>query len=111
MWGETMIGERLQDIRKDHNDTQQDLADKLHASLYAVRCWEQGKSDPSHDTLVAICKLYGVSADYLLGLTDEDPVYSQRRQKNNLNTENLATLKRFEAFLYNEQERQGSHHK
>lgn len=48
-----MIGERLQDIRKDHNDTQQDLADKLHTSLYAVRCWEQGKSDPSHDTLVA----------------------------------------------------------
>lgn len=109
--GETMIGERLQDIRKDHSDTQQDLADKLHASLYVVCCWEQGKSDPSHDTLVAICKLYGVSADYLLGLTDEDPIYSQRRQKNNLNTENLATLKRFEAFLYNEQERQGSHHK
>ena len=94
-----MIGERLQDIRKDHNDTQQDLADKLHASLYAVRCWEQGKSDPSHDTLVAICRLYGVSADYLLGLTDEDPIYSQRQQKNNLNTENLATLKRFEAFF------------
>lgn len=109
MWGETMIGERLQDIRKDHSDTQQDLADKLHASLYAVRCWEQGKSDPSHDTLVAICKLYGVSADYLLGLTDEDPIYSQRRQKNNLNQENLATLKRFEAFLYNEQERQDFH--
>ena len=47
MWGETMIGERLQDIRKDHSDTQQDLADKLHASLYAVRCWEQGKSTPA----------------------------------------------------------------
>ena len=74
-----MIGERLQDIRKDHNDTQQDLADKLHASLYAVRCWEQGKSDPSHDTLVAICKLYGVSADYLLGRTDnpEGKLYGQ----------------------------------
>ena len=69
-----------------------------HASLYAVRCWEQGKSDSSHDTLVAICRLYGVSADYLFGLTDDDPIYSQRRQKNNLNQENLATLKRFEAF-------------
>ena len=67
-----MIGERLQDIRKDHNDTQQDLADKPHSSLYAVRCWEQGKSNPSHDTLVAICRLYGVSADYLLGLTKSE---------------------------------------
>lgn len=65
-----MIGERLQEIRKDHGDTQQALADKLHASLYAVRCWEQGKSDPGHDTLVSICRLYHVSADYLLGLTD-----------------------------------------
>lgn len=106
-----MIGERLQDIRKDHKDTQQDLADKLHASLYAVRCWEQDKSDPSHDTLVAICKLYGVSSDYLLGLTDDDPIYSQRRQKNHLNTENLAVLRKFEAFLYNEQERQDAHRK
>lgn len=106
-----MIGERLQDIRKDHKDTQQALADKLHASLYAVRCWEQSKSDPSHDTLVAICKLYGVSADYLLGLTDEDPLYSRRRQKNHLNAENLAALKKFEAFLYHEQERQDAHHK
>ena len=109
--GETMIGERLQDIRKDHKDTQQDLADKLHASLYAVRCWEQGKSDPSHDTLVAICKLYGVSSDYLLGLTDEDPIYSQRRQRNRLSSENLAFLKRFEAFLLNEQERKSPNHK
>ena len=33
-----MIGERLQEIRKDHGDTQQALADKLHASLYAVGC-------------------------------------------------------------------------
>lgn len=106
-----MIGERLQDIRKDHRDTQQDLANKLHASLYAVRCWEQDKSDPSHDTLVAICKLYGVSADYLLGLTDEDPIYSCNRQKNRLNPENPTALKKFEAFLYHEQERQSQHRK
>lgn len=62
-----MIGERLQEIRKDNGDTQQDLANKLHASLYAVRCWEQGKSDPSHDTLAAICRLYDVSADLSAG--------------------------------------------
>ena len=56
-----MIGERLQEIRKDNGDTQQRIwPSKLHASLYAVRCWEQGKSDPSHDTLAAICRLYDV---------------------------------------------------
>ena len=52
-----MIGERLQEIRKDHGDTQQTLADKLNVSLYAVRCWEQEKGAPGHDTLIAICRL------------------------------------------------------
>ena len=97
-----MIGERLQEIRKDNGDTQQDLANKLHASLYAVRCWEQGKSDPSHDTLAAICRLNDVSADNLLGLCDEDPRCAQRRQSR-LTPENATLLKRFEAFLLYEQ--------
>ncbi len=99
-----MIGERLQEIRKDNGDTQKTLAEKLHASLYAVRCWEQGKSDPSHDTLVAICRLYHISADYLLGLTDEDPIFAQRKQQA-LTPKNLALLKHFEAFLFYEQEK------
>ena len=64
----------------------------------SVRCWEQGKSDPSHDLLVAICRLYSISADYLLGLTDEDPTFLQRRKKK-LTPENRTLLRRFEAFL------------
>lgn len=98
-----MIGERLQEIRKDHGDTQQTLADKLNVSLYAVRCWEQDKSAPGHETLVAICRLYEVSSDYLLGLSDDDPLYTKKRQKQTLSPENLAMLKRFEAFLMTEQ--------
>lgn len=97
-----MIGERLQEIRKDNGDTQQSLADKLHVSLHAVRCWEQEKSDPSHDTLVAICRLYHVSSDYLLGLTDEDVTHTLYRRKK-LSPENQAILKRFETFLLLEQ--------
>lgn len=97
-----MFGERLQEIRKDHGDTQQSLADQLHVTLYAVRCWEQGKSSPSYETLVKICKLYHTSSDYLLGLTNEEPHYMQTQQKS-LNTENLLTLKKFAAFLFNEQ--------
>ena len=97
-----LLGERLQDIRKDHGDTQQALAEKLHVSLYSIRCWEQGKSDPSHDLLVAICRLYGISADYLLGLTDEDPAFLQRKRKK-LTPENRTLLRRFDAFLLSEQ--------
>lgn len=98
-----MIGERLQEIRKDNGDTQQSLADKLHVSLHAVRCWEQNKSDPSHDTLVTICKLYHVSSDYLLGLTDEDASLTVSRRRK-LSVENQAIVKRFENFLLFEQD-------
>lgn len=98
-----MIGERLQEIRKDHGDTQQTLADKLNVSLYAVRCWEQGKSSPNYDTLVAICHLYQVSSDYLLGLCDDDPLYTQNRQQHSLSPEYRSILRRFEDFLVAEQ--------
>ena len=69
-----MIGERLAEVRKDHNDRQADLAEKLNVTLYTVRSWEQEKSSPSHDMLVKICRLYHVSSDYLLGLSDRDPL-------------------------------------
>ena len=98
-----MIGERLQEIRKDHGDTQQSLAQKLNVSLYAVRCWEQDRSAPSHEILVKICRLYQVSADYLLGLSDEDQLIVAKQQR--LSPENLATLKRFKDFLMAEQNR------
>ena len=47
-----MIGERLAEIRKDHGDTQQDLADKLNVTKFTISNWEQEKSVPSHELLV-----------------------------------------------------------
>ena len=90
----------LLELRTKKGLSQDELAEKVFVTRQAVSRWESGAAKPDADKIVAICDLFGVSADYLLGLTDEDPVYSQRRQKNNLNTENLATLKRFEAFLF-----------
>lgn len=34
--------------------------------------WEHGDAVPSLDMLVRLCRLFGVSADYLLGLADEE---------------------------------------
>ena len=94
-----MIGERLAEVRKDHSDTQNDLADKVHVALTTVRSWEQGRSSPSHDYLVAICRLYHVSADYLLGLTDDDPVFSEKRRAERFTPEERAKIREFEEFL------------
>lgn len=94
-----MIGERLSEIRKDHGDTQATLAEQLGVSLPTIRAWEQEKSSPSHEMLVTICHLYHVSADYLLGLSDVDPVYVQRQRLERFTKEELAELRSYEEYL------------
>ena len=93
-----MIGERLAEVRKDHGDTQQNLADKMNVSKHTVSSWEQEKSEPNHEMLVKLCRLYGVSSDYLLGLSDIDPVYT-RRKAETLSIEDQVFLKDLEDFL------------
>lgn len=87
-----MIGERLKDVRKDHGHHQSDLAALLNVSISAVQGWEQEKTSPSHEMLVQICRLYNVSADFLLGLTR-----TERREE--FSREELAQIREFEEFL------------
>lgn len=66
-WGEDMeIGERLQQLRKEKGISQEKLAEQLHVTRQAVSKWETGQSYPDLDNLGALCKLYGVTADYIL---------------------------------------------
>ena len=94
-----MIGERLSEIRKDHGDTQLSLAQKLDVSLPTIRAWEQEKSSPSHEMLVQICKLYHISADYLLGLSSIDPAYTQQKRLELLSKSELEELLNYEKYL------------
>ena len=94
-----MIGERLAEVRKDYGHTQQDLAERLNVTKFTVSNWEQEKSEPSQELLVAICRLYNVSADYLLGLSSVDPVYVQRRRLERFSPEELAELENMEKYL------------
>ena len=94
-----MVGERLAEIRKDHDDTQAALAKKLNVSVTTVRSWEQEKSSPSHDALVAICRLYRISADYLLGLSEVDPAYDPRGNQQRFTDDEWAALREYEEFL------------
>lgn len=98
-----MIGERLKEIRKYiFQDTQKEFAKKLHVTVSTVQSWEQEKSSPNHEMLIAICKEYDVTSDYLLGLSDSDPVF-ERQAKMQLPPNDFMILKRFEAFLLQEQ--------
>ena len=94
-----MFGERLAEIRKDYKQTQSDLAKALEVSVQALRNWEQGHNYPPGDKLMKICELYGTSADYLLGLSDDDPSIEERRRKNRLTKDELAALHDYEKYL------------
>lgn len=99
-----MIGERLAEIRKDNGDTQQTLAAKLNVTKFTVSSWEQEKSEPCHQMLVRICRLYRVSSDYLLGISDLDPVYLQEKTKS-LSTEDQSLLRGLSEYLLWRQKR------
>ena len=60
----------LKDLRKDNKLTQIELAEKLNCNRQKIADWERGKSTPSVDDLILLSKTFGVSADYILGLTD-----------------------------------------
>lgn len=58
--------EKLQKLRKDVGMTQLELAEKLMVSRQAISKWETGSAIPDLENMVAICKLFDVSLDYLV---------------------------------------------
>ena len=62
-----MLGERLQELRKDHGLSQQDLADKLNVSIHTISSYERNRSAPDDTMKMEIAKLFDISLDYLLG--------------------------------------------
>lgn len=64
------FNERLREIRLQANMTQKDVYTKLNISANGYASWEQGRTEPSIAHICALCKLFDVSADYLLGLED-----------------------------------------
>ena len=61
-----ILGETIKAYRMERNMTQEFVAESLGVSRQAVSKWEKGTSDPSTSNLLALAKLYGVSAEELL---------------------------------------------
>ncbi len=61
------IGKKISSLRKEHNMTQLELADKLNISYQAVSNWERGNSMPDISKLPELAEIFNVSLDELLG--------------------------------------------
>ena len=67
------IANRLVNLRKSNNLSQEALAQKLGISRQAVSKWERAEASPDTDNLILLARLYGVSLDELLKTDDEIP--------------------------------------
>ena len=65
------IGTIIKKYRRERDMTQEQLAEYLRVSVSAVSQWESGKTAPDLSAIPAICNLFGISADELLGIDRE----------------------------------------
>ncbi|MBR3817270.1 MAG: helix-turn-helix transcriptional regulator [Clostridia bacterium] len=62
---------RLYDLRTDNDLKQEDVAKVLKISTQAYGMYENKKRSLPIESLVILCRFYGVSSDYILGLSDD----------------------------------------
>ena len=71
MFSKEIFGQRLKAIRKEKKETQDDLALILDVGKSHISEMERGNRTTTAEKIALICKHYHVSADYLLGLSDD----------------------------------------
>ena len=65
-----VIGERIKELRLDYKLSQVQLGERLSVSQDTISLWEKGKALPNTEYIIRMCRIFDISADYLLGLKD-----------------------------------------
>lgn len=60
------IGEKLYELRKNKNLSQEEVAEKLNVTRQTVSKWETNQSSPDLDKILPICELFEISTEELL---------------------------------------------
>ena len=66
----SIIGGRIKELCAEYNLSQAKLGDVLMVSQDTISLWENNKALPNTEYIILMCKIFDISADYLLGLTD-----------------------------------------
>ena len=64
---ELQLSENIRKLRKQHNITQEQLAESLNVTIGAVSKWERGSSVPDLEYIIRLAERFEVSVDVLLG--------------------------------------------
>ena len=72
---------RLKGLREDHDKSQREIAEFLGTEQSYYAKYENGKRPLPIDRLKALCEYYNVSADYILGLSENLPYGHSKKRK------------------------------
>lgn len=64
------FSERLMQLRKEKGFNQKYLATYMGVSQVSISNWERGFKEPNFQVLKDLANLFGVSCDYLLGVSE-----------------------------------------
>ena len=79
------FGNKISDLRRSKNMTQETLAQKLAVTAQAVSKWERGESMPDISLLPRLAGIFGVSIDSLFGSKQQPIVEYQPKEQRDFN--------------------------
>lgn len=62
---------RMRNLREDHDLTQKTVGELIRKSQQGYSHIEEGRAELKIDDLIVLCKFYGVSSDYFIGISDK----------------------------------------
>ena len=78
------FGQRINRLRKKHDLTQEEVANKLSVSSQAVSKWENDISMPDISLLIEIAELFNITVDELLGKEIKSPILLEEPSKKDI---------------------------
>ncbi|WP_347860559.1 helix-turn-helix transcriptional regulator [Salimicrobium sp. PL1-032A] len=118
-----MLDERIRQLRKENNYTQQGLAEEIDVTSQVVSNWERAYTFPDVDDLRKLTQTLHTTSDYLLGLSDSSvdefsrikqhmskldislPLFLKYEELIKLDVMNIRQLENYFQFLLQQQER------
>ncbi|MDK1718685.1 helix-turn-helix domain-containing protein [Dellaglioa algida] len=95
-----MFSERIKELRKNMNRTQQQVADAIGVTRPAYTAYEIGNREPDFELLTKIAVYFNVSTDYLLGRVDgpHDDLVIAAHMDDNLTEQQIEEINKFIEF-------------
>ena len=62
---------RMRNLREDNDLTQREVAKIINKSQQGYSHIEDGRAELKIDDMIKLCKFYGISADYFVGLSEK----------------------------------------